>query len=168
MLLDGNEIDGLAGLFLNHNANQNVILATGGGRVGIATSSPGSAYKLDVAGAAHASRFPTSSDVRLKTNIAPLTEALEKLQRIRSISFDWNEVYRSLGRATGHREIGVSAQEVEAVFPELVTTWGEEGYQVVDYSRMTAVLIEAVKALKAENDALKKRMEALERAVEKQ
>lgn len=164
LLLDGNEIDALdTGLFLNHNSNLNVILATGGGRVGIGTSSPGSAYKLDVAGAAHASSFPTSSDARLKTDVRPLTDALAKLQRMRGVTFEWNEVYASLGRSTNRREIGVIAQEVEAVFPELVTPWGENDYRAVDYGRLSAVLIEAVKELKVENDELKRRIEALQR-----
>ena len=122
-----------------------------GNNVGIGTSAP--AFILDVAGAAHASSFPTSSDARLKTNISQLTEVLEKIEKIRGVSFDWNEVYESLGRSTGHREIGVVAQEVEAVFPELVTTWGEQGYRAVDYGRLSAALVEAVKELRAEKDA---------------
>jgi hypothetical protein len=135
------------------------------GSVGIGTAKP--AYKLDVAGEVHASSFPTSSDARLKTNITSLTNVLEKLEKIRGVMFEWNEVYEALGRSTGHREIGVTAQEVEAVFPELVTTWGDEGYKAVDYGRLTGVLIEAAKELKAENEALKQRIEALERVREK-
>lgn len=137
-----------------------------GGNVGIGTTNP--TYKLDVAGAAHASSFPNSSDVRLKTNITPLTNVLDKLEQIHAISFEWNELYESLGRSTGHREIGVTAQEVDAVFPELVTSWGNEGYKAVDYGRLTGVLIEAAKELKAENEALKRRIEALETVVEQQ
>jgi hypothetical protein len=142
--------------------DQNLVVQ---GSVGIGTAKP--AYKLDVAGEVHASNFPNSSDVRLKTNVTPLTNVLEKLEKIRGISFEWNEVYEALGRSTGHREIGVTAQDVEAVFPELVTTWGDEGYKAVDYGRLTGVLIEAAKELKAENEALKQRIEALERAREK-
>jgi len=130
------------------------------GNVGIGTTTP--AYKLDVAGAAHASSFPTSSDERLKKNVSQLTNVLEKLEKIRGVSFDWNELYESMGRSTGHREIGVIAQEVEAVFPELVTTWGDEKYQAVDYGRLTGVLIEAIKELRSENQSLKQRVEALE------
>ena len=51
-----------------------------------------------------------------------------------------------MGRSTGQRENGVIAQEVESVFPELVTSWGDEGYKAVDYGRLTGVLIEAIKA----------------------
>jgi hypothetical protein len=86
-----------------------------------------------------------------------------KLEKIRGVAFNWNDLYESYGRSTGHREIGVIAQEVEAVFPELVTRWGEEGYRAVDYGRLTGVLIEAVKELKAQNAALQRRIEKLER-----
>jgi hypothetical protein len=124
---------------------------------------------LDVAGAAHASSFPTSSDVRLKTNIVPLTNVLKKLEKIRGVSFEWNDVYESLGRSTGRREIGVIAQDVETAFPELVSTWGAESYRAVDYGRLTGVLIEALKEIRAEKDAqiaaLEGRLAALEQSV---
>jgi hypothetical protein len=140
---------------------ENIVLnPTTVSNVGIRTWSPG--YPLDVAGSAHASSFPTSSDERLKQDITQLRGALEKIERIRGVSFNWNELYESMGRSTGHREIGVIAQEVEAVFPELVTKWGDENYRAVDYGRLTAVLIEAVRELKNENDALKARVELLE------
>ncbi|MDP3704228.1 MAG: tail fiber domain-containing protein [Candidatus Omnitrophota bacterium] len=137
-----------------------LFIDAGSAFVGIGTTSP--AYRLDVAGQAHATSFPTSSDARLKTNIVPLTGALSKLEQIRGVEFDWNATYAALGRASGHREIGVIAQDVEAVFPELITTWGPEGYRAVDYGRLTGVLIEAIKELKAENKALQARIEALE------
>ncbi len=138
--------------------NQFIIRANGG--VGINTSSPG--YPLDVAGACHASSFPTSSDQRLKKNVEQLSGVLAKLMKVRGVKFDWNEKYEAMGRSTGHKEIGVVAQEIEAQFPELVSHWGNEDYCAVDYGRLTAVLIEAIKELKTENDELKTRMEKLE------
>ena len=63
-------------------------------------------------------RFPTGL-AALKYNV------LQKLAKVRGVSFEWNDVSASPGRSPGRREIGVIAQEVEAVFPELVTTWGE-------------------------------------------
>ena len=138
---------------ITNNALTNEVLSISKYDVGIGTTTPG--YLLDVAGPAHASSFPTSSDARLKANIKQLTNVLEKLQSIRGVSFDWNDLYESFGRSTGHREIGVIAQEVEAVFPELVTTWGEEEYRAVDYGRLTAVLVEAVKEQQAQIEELK-------------
>lgn len=130
-------------------------------RVGINQDNP--AYPLDVSGACHASSFPTSSDERFKKDIRLLENVLEKIASVRGVSFDWNEAYDSLGRSTGHREIGVIAQDVEAQFPELVTRWGDKDYRAVDYGRLTAVLIEAVKELKQENESLKQRLDALEK-----
>jgi hypothetical protein len=152
--------------------NDNIVMSirgdSGGGRVGIGTTSPGSNFRLDVAGAAHASSHPTSSDARLKRNVTLLTNVLGKLDKIRGVSFDWNETYELLGRATGSREIGVIAQEVETVLPELVCTWGDEGYKAVDYGRLTAVLIEAIKELRRETETqvagLEARLSSLEEA----
>ncbi|HOY60129.1 MAG TPA: tail fiber domain-containing protein [Verrucomicrobiota bacterium] len=139
--------------------------------VGVGTSTPG--YKLDVAGSCHATSFPTSSDDRLKANVAPIVDALEKIEQINGVSFDWNERYDSLGRSSGHREIGVIAQEVEKVLPELVTTWGDQNYRAVDYGRLTAVLVEAVKqlakensSLNADNSAIRQRLDELQHKVE--
>jgi hypothetical protein len=135
------------------------------GKVGIVPRNPAEGFTLDVSGAAHASGFPTSSDARFKTNVMLLTNVLEKLEKIHGVSFEWNEAYASLGRSTGRREIGVIAQEVEAVFPALITTWGEEGYKSIDYGRLTGVLVEAIKELKAANATLQQRVAALERAM---
>ena len=115
-----------------------------------------------MAGEAHASGFPTSSDVRFKKDVQQLSNVLDKIQNVRGVSFDWNERYAELGRATNKRQIGVIAQELEQQFPELVSTWGNESYRAVDYGRLTAVLLEAVKELKAENEELKQRVEVLE------
>jgi hypothetical protein len=106
------------------------------------------------------------SDGRLKTNVIQLTNVVTQLAKVRGVSFNWNEASRPLVSSTGRREIGVIAQEVEAVFPEVVTSWGDN-YKAVDYGKLSAVLIEAVKELKAENDSLKQRIEALEKAVVK-
>jgi prepilin-type N-terminal cleavage/methylation domain-containing protein len=104
-----------------------------------------------------------SSDRRLKTNIEPLTAVLDKVQMIQGVSFDWNKAAESAGISDGRKQIGVIAQDVEAVFPELVSTM-DNGYRAVDYAKLSAVLIEAVKELRAENQMLRQRIEALEAA----
>ena len=141
------------------------------GNIGIGTDSPGT--QLHVVGNILATASITISDARLKTDITPLTDVLENLERLRGVSFTWNDMYASLtGRAAGQQDIGVIAQEVEAVYPELVTTWTEGGYKAVDYGKLVGVLIEAVKALKADKEqqqqqlgALEARVAALEQAV---
>jgi hypothetical protein len=120
------------------------------GDVGIGTEHP--VADLDVVGTVQASTVAITSDIRFKTNITPLTEVLAKLAQLRGVAFDWNDTYKALGRGTERREIGVLAQDVEAVFPELVTTWGE-GYKAVDYGKLSGVLIEAIKELEADMKA---------------
>jgi hypothetical protein len=83
-----------------------------------------------------------SSDKRLKDNIKPIKSALDKASKLGGYEFDWNskqDVY------TGH-DYGVIAQEVESVFPELVTT-RNNGYKAVKYEKLVAVLLEAVKEM---------------------
>jgi len=95
------------------------------------------------------------SDVRLKANIEPIKGALSKIEKIRGISFEWNGSSELFGKPSGRREIGLIAQEVETVFPELVATSGEENYKALEYSKFVAVLVEAIKELKTEVDALR-------------
>jgi hypothetical protein len=101
------------------------------------------------------------SDVRTKTNIRQLDGSLDKLACIRGIAFEWSDAPTSAERP-GQSNIGVIAQDVEAVFPELVSVYGDEGYKAVNYTGLTAALIEAAKELKAENERLRQRIEALE------
>jgi hypothetical protein len=115
--------------------------------------------------------FNTSSDARLKTNIRQVEGALDKLERIRGVAFEWAEAESpsALADVPGKPSIGVVAQEVEEVFPEVVSIYApdpdsEEEYKAVDYDGLTSVLIEAVKELKAENEELRSRIEALEGA----
>jgi hypothetical protein len=103
--------------------------------------------------------YKQGSDARMKTNVAELSGALDKLETIRGVSFEWIGTHAP----TAQRDIGVIAQEVEEVFPELVSEHGEENLKAVDYSGLAGVLIEATKELKAENRALRSRIEALER-----
>jgi hypothetical protein len=98
----------------------------------------------------------------MKTNVRQVEGALDKLERIRGTAFEWAETEspNALGGVPGQPSIGVVAQEVEEVFPELVSIYdAEQEYKAVDYNGLTGVLIEAVKELKAENEALRSRIE---------
>ncbi|HUT29124.1 MAG TPA: tail fiber domain-containing protein [Sedimentisphaerales bacterium] len=99
------------------------------------------------------------SDIRLKENITPLRNAVEKVSCLKGIYFN------NKGESSDNREVGVIAQDVEKVLPELVST-NKQGYKSVDYTKLTPVLIEAVKELKAENESLKQRLEALEKTLQ--
>ncbi len=132
---------------------------TDNGSVGIAMA-PNPNVKLDVNGLIRADNVSVpASDARLKTNVKQLTDALGKLEKVRGVSFDWNDLCESLGLSSNRREIGLIAQEVEKVFPELVTTWGNESYKAIEYGRLTAVLVEAVKELKQKVETMEKPIE---------
>jgi len=95
-----------------------------------------------------------SSDERLKENFAPLTGALDKIKAIGGYEFDWKKGIEDVVSKTGH-DIGVKAQELQAQYPDLVHE-RDNGYLAVDYIKLTAVLIEAVKELSAKVDQLTK------------
>jgi len=95
-----------------------------------------------------------SSDERLKENFAPLAGALDKVKAIGGYEFDWKEGIEDVVSKTGH-DIGVKAQELQAQYPELVHE-RDNGYLAVDYIKLNAVLIEAVKELAAKVEELSK------------
>ena len=92
-----------------------------------------------------------SSDYKLKDNITTIENALDKVDQMRGVEFDWNDKQDSW---EGH-DIGVIAQEVEKVVPEIVIE-REDGYKAVNYQKLTALLVQAVKELKEEIKELKK------------
>ena len=92
-----------------------------------------------------------SSDKRLKDNLKPIENSLDKVSKLSGYEFDWNDKQKTY---QGH-DIGVVAQEVEEVLPELVAT-REDGYKAVKYEKIVALLIESIKELKAEVEELKK------------
>lgn len=88
----------------------------------------------------------STSDKRLKNNIISLSNNLEKLDLIGAYSFDWAEDSGKCGY-----DIGVLAQEIESVFPHLVTI-RDNGYRAVDYQRLIPFLIGCIKELKIKLD----------------
>ena len=88
-----------------------------------------------------------SSDKRLKENIKPLDNALHKINKINGVEFDWIDGKDKHGNSvhsnTGH-DVGVIAQEIEEVLPEVVTT-RDNGYKAVKYEKIVPLLIQAIK-----------------------
>ena len=93
-----------------------------------------------------------SSDKRLKDNITPISDAINKLNQIGGYEFDWN----SDSSHSGH-DVGVIAQEIEKVLPEVVTT-RDNGYMAVRYEKIVALLIQAVKEQQLQIDELKSKL----------
>ena len=95
-----------------------------------------------------------SSDRRLKDNIIKINSALDKVNAIGGYTFEWNEVSH---KETGKKDVGVVAQEVEEIFPEIVQT-RSNGYKAVNYEKLVPLLIEAVKDQQTQLDELKEKV----------
>jgi hypothetical protein len=99
----------------------------------------------------------SSSDTRLKKNVAALTDAVDvvaALAKLRGVTFNWDTSVARARDLGEQQEIGMIAQEVEAVLPQVVGA-GADGYRSLDYAKLTAFLIEVAKAQQAEIDELR-------------
>lgn len=101
-------------------------------------------------GAIHASGFFKESDVRLKSNIAPLNHTLDQICNIPTVEFNMHDKH----------QIGTIAQDLENNFAEVVNT-DSDGMKSVDYCMLGVVAIEGIKLLKQEVEDLKKQIEEL-------
>jgi len=84
--------------------------------------------------------------------VQPILNALDKIKLIRGVSFDWIEK-EGIHDNKGH-DIGVIAQEIETILPELIQV-RPSGYKAVKYDKIVALLIEAIKELQNQLDKLK-------------
>jgi hypothetical protein len=120
------------------------------GYVGIGFTYPNMpTQKLHVLGNALADAHLTPSSRRWKQNITPIEGALDKVLRLQGVSFDWT--------TDGRHDLGLIAEEVGEVLPELVTYDGADASSL-DYARLVAVLIEAVKEQQERIEALEARI----------
>jgi len=121
-------------------------------KIGIGNSTP--TVALDVTGDVKVSGvLSTPSDMRLKKDIETLTDVLSKIEQLRGVRYEYKDQQKY---AVGP-QVGVIAQELQKVFPELVRT-DPDGFLSVNYSQLTGVLIQAVKEQQQEIDLLKKQM----------
>tara|TARA_S200000501_G_scaffold370127_1_gene410735 strand:+ start:1047 stop:2312 length:1266 start_codon:yes stop_codon:yes gene_type:complete len=113
------------------------------------------ALTIDMSGAGAATfnnDVTAFSDRRLKTDIEPITNALPKVMRMQGVHYKRNDIENA------KEQIGVIAQDMETIVPEVVLTADDEMQtKSVDYGKLCAVLIESIKELKAEIDELKKK-----------
>ena len=139
-----------------------------GGSVGIGVISP--SFKLHVNGSvAGVGPYQDVSDLRYKQSIQPISNALDRVLRLRGVSYTWRQdEFPQMNFAKG-RKVGFIAQEVERVLPEAVAK-DNRGYYTVAYSSVTPLLVEAIKEqqqtvekLKQENANLRERLLALEK-----
>ena len=135
--------------FYANGTTQRMIIKADTGNVGIGTTSPGN--KLVVSGQTDSTTFNATSDMRYKENICPLENPLEKICQIRGVNFNFIENEDE----NKQKHSGIIAQEVDKVIPEVICKKNDEKW-TANYNSLIAYLIESVKALKKENDSIKK------------
>lgn len=148
VLNDGNEFnfaDGEVGerVWLNYRSRSGNTVSAGKLYIGDGQATGGFAE-------VHASGFFKESDVRLKSNIAPLNHTLDQICNIPTVEFDMHDKH----------QIGTVAQDLENNFAEIVNT-DSDGMKSVDYCMLGVVAIEGIKLLKQEVEDLKKQIEEL-------
>jgi hypothetical protein len=151
----------------------------GGGGGGVAAGS--AVMELDVYGNLRtaADVIAYASDGRLKTNVKVIENAISKVQAIRGVEYDWLEnIYEDYGfKPTKMHEVGVIAQEVELVLPEVVLTAPFNGaykdkhgidpnFLTVKYDKMVPLLIEAIKEQQTQIESQKSEIDVLKDLVQ--
>ena len=144
--------------------DQSIMRLTDSRRVGIGTTAP--AEKLQVIGNICATgTIGVCSDERFKTDVEPLEGALAKVLALRGVEYDWRRDEFPAHEFTDARQVGLIAQEVLQVVPEVVSEGGDGMYSV-DYGKLTPVLVEAIReqqgALEVQRDEIARLREQLE------
>lgn len=114
-----------------------------GGNVGIGTTTPSqklTVYNGSTTGTYTTSGWVHSSDARLKTNVAVISDALRTIDQLEGVTFNWNT------NPDGQQQIGFIAQDVKEVLPQVVVGSDEDGYGI-SYGNITALLTNGVKEL---------------------
>src|SRR5262245_42948410 len=93
-------------------------------------------------------------------------DVLDQIDRIRVVSWEWNDVASDVGLAPGVRSIGVIAQELAAIYPELVSTNEQDGYQQVNYGGLAAIAIAGVQQLRRELEEVRAQLGRAKRGSE--
>jgi hypothetical protein len=130
------------------------------GFIGMGNSAP--TVRLQVTGDIIANSIAGSSDARFKTNITPIANPLQKVLALRGVHFNWNTAAFPQRMFSDQRTLGFIAQEVEKVLPEIVQTENTpEGYKSVQYDKVVALLVEAMKEQQKQIKQLQKQVKKL-------
>jgi len=144
------------------NTNTNPLVIKDG-RVGLGDRNP-TTNSLEVNGNASKSSSGSwlgNSDARLKKDMQPLTGALDKLKQLEGINFQWNDIKTGMKRPEGN-QMGFTAQNIQQVFPEEVTT-DAQGYLQTAYGTYDPLLVEAIKELATQIKELQKEIAELKK-----
>ena len=113
------------------------------------------AYGLSVFGSIWANGITYASDGRFKKDVAPLNNSLEKVLQLQGVSYQMKTDEFPQEHFDSAVQLGLVAQDVEKVVPEVVTT-GPDGFKAIDYAKLVPLLIESIKQQQAEIEKLKK------------
>jgi hypothetical protein len=110
---------------------------------------------------------PSGSDDRLKKNKITIPNALSKVQAMEGFTFEWNDIADKIGMSDGDKHLGLSAQTVEALVPEVVVINdtlknpddGTNDYKTIRYEKLVPLLVEAIKEQQGIIDQLKQRLD---------
>ena len=133
---------------------------TNAGTVGIGTTTPSSNYRLDISGVVRATGGVITSDERFKANITPVGSILTEINKLNGVSYNYRTDEFQKFNFSKSKQIGFLAQNVQKVFPELVSS-DDEGYLSVNYIGIIPILVEAVKEQNSIIDAKNKELELL-------
>lgn len=133
-------------LHANFATGNNLYVDTTNGRVGVGTTVPSTT--LQVSGTITCVDVNSTSDINLKENIHQIKDPLEKVMQINGVGFRWKD--------TKENAIGVIAQDIEEILPELVHQ--SDHIKTVNYNGLIGVLIEAVKEQQRQIEELKKQI----------
>ena len=127
------------------------------GNVGIGTTTP--IHKLDVNGSIRSTTTLVVSDKRLKKDILPIENALNKILALNGITYNWNKEFDPSKNLDDHNHLGLIAQDVEKILPQVINTEsGRLQIKSVSYSDIIPVLIEAIKEQQNQINELKNQL----------
>jgi hypothetical protein len=151
-----------ARLRIFNTSEANGMIIKENGFIGMGNSAP--TVRLQVTGDIIANSIAGSSDARFKTNITPIANPLQKVLALRGVHFNWNTSAFPQRMFSDKRTLGFIAQEVEKVLPEIVQTENTtEGYKSVQYDKVVALLVEAMKEQQKQINQLKRELKKLKR-----
>jgi hypothetical protein len=170
MLIDGNEIDSDAVLYLQHNSTNNLRLASGGGSVSIGNISPLRKLHVDgdirlngsIAEKVSGTTWTATSDIRLKDVLGSYSHGLDEISKLNPIYYKFKK-NNAKHISDNETHVGFSAQEVEKVIPEAVSM-DSDGYRQLNADPILWAMVNSIKDLKTQNDELRARIEKLEAA----
>ena len=156
--LTGSGASGTWGINITGSAASATTATTASTANALNTSNSYTMVNLTATGSVTASGNVTAySDDRLKTRIRYISGAVAKVMALKGFYYEANEIGRNIGLPET-RQIGLSAQDVQAVLPEIVMNVPDTDFLSLDYSRLVAVLVEAIKEQQIVIDALSKKV----------